>query len=105
MSKEKFTPGPWIAPNNGGLNGAVVAKDGQMVCDPSGAGRYEDEMDANARLIAAAPEMYALLIRIESYFKNRHIYGPGVEESVSKKLMSRIKRVMNKAEGKTGEQE
>ena len=61
MSKEKFTPGPWIAPNNGGLRGAVVAKDGEMVCDPSGAGRYEDEMDANARLIAAAPEMYELL--------------------------------------------
>ena len=97
-NKDKFTPGPWIAPNNGNLNGAVVAKDGQMVCDPSGAGRYEDEMDANARLIAAAPEMHKLLRRIESYFQNRHIYGPGVDESVSKKLMSRIERVMKKAD-------
>ena len=105
MSKEKFTPGPWIAPNNGGLRGAVVAKDGEMVCDPSGAGRYEDEMDANARPIAAAPEMHKLLRRIESYFKNRHIYGPGVEESVSKKLMSRIERVMKKADCETGEEE
>lgn len=54
MSEDKFTPGPWSAPDEGKLRGAVVAKDGQMVCDPSGAGRYEDEMDANARLIAAA---------------------------------------------------
>ena len=61
---------------------------------------FGDENDANARLIAAAPEMHKLLRRIESYFKNRHIYGPGVEESVSKKLMIRIERVMKKADGK-----
>ena len=74
-------------------------------CDPSGAGRHEDEAEANARLIAAAPEMHKLLRRIESYFKNRHIYGPGVEESVSKKLMIRIERVMKKADGKICERE
>ena len=103
MSEDKFTPGPWSAPSKGRLSGAVVAKDGEMVCDPSGAGRYEDEMDANAGLIAAAPEMHKLLIRIESYFKNRHIYGPGVEESVSKKLLNRIEMVLKKAEGKIWE--
>ena len=103
MSEDKFTPGPWSAPSKGNLRGAVVAKDGEMVCDPSGAGRYEDEMDANAGLIAAAPEMHKLLIRIESYFKNRHIYGPGVEESVSKKLLNRIEMVLKKAEGKIWE--
>ena len=70
----------------------------KLPCKQDGAGRYEDEMDANAGLIAAAPEMHKLLRRIESYFKNRHIYGPGVEESVSKKLMSRIERVMKKAD-------
>ena len=105
MSEDKFTPPPWSVPSKGILRGAVVAKDGEMVCDPSGAGRYEDETDANAGLIAAAPEMHKLLRRIESYFKNRHIYGPGVEESVSKKLMSRIERVMKKADCETGEEE
>ena len=49
-----------------------------------------------ALLMSNVEEMYVLLIRIESYFKNRHIYGHGVEESVSKKLMSRIERVMKK---------
>ena len=58
-----------------------------------------------ALLMSNVEEMYALLIRIESYFKNRHIYGPGVEESVSKKLMIRIERVMKKAEGKICERE
>ena len=105
MSEDKFTPPPWSVAKKDKLRGAVVAKDGQMVCDPSGAGRYEDEMDANARLIAAAPEMHKLLRRIESYFKNRNIYGQGVEESVSKKLMSRIERVMKKADCETGEEE
>ena len=105
MSEDKFTPPPWSVPSKGNLRGAVVAKDGEMVCDQSGAGRHEDEAEANARLIAAAPEMHKLLRRIESYFKNRHIYGPSVEESVSKKLMRRIERVMKKADCETGEEE
>ena len=67
MSEDKFTPGPWNAPDGGNLRGAVVAKDGEVVCDPSGAGRHEDEMDANARLIAAAPEMYYILDIIDTY--------------------------------------
>ena len=58
-----------------------------------------------ALLMSNVEEMYALLIRIYSHFKNRHIYGPGVEESVSKKLMSRIERVMKKADCETGEEE
>ena len=42
MSEDKFTPPPWSVPSKGNLSGAVVAKDGEMVCDPSGAGRHED---------------------------------------------------------------
>ena len=67
MSEDKFTPPPWSVPSKGNLRGAVVAKDGEVVCDPSGAGRHEDEMDANARLIAAAPEMYYILDIIDTY--------------------------------------
>ena len=67
MSEDKFTPGPWSAPDKGKLRGAVVAKDGEMVCDPSGAGRHEDEAEANARLIASAPEMYYILDIIDTY--------------------------------------
>ena len=67
MSEDKFTPPPWSVPSKGNLRGAVVAKDGEMVCDPSGAGRHEDEAEANARLIAAAPEMYYILDIIDTY--------------------------------------
>ena len=66
---------------------------------------FGDENEANAKLCTSAPDMYALLGRLEDYFKNRHIYGPGVEESVSKKLMIRIERVMKKADGKICERE
>ena len=90
MSEDKFTPGPWNAPDGGNLSGAVVAKDGEMVCDPSGAGRYEDEMDANARLIAAAPEMYELLVLLENYYAVR-----GESNSVTKT----ISQVLRKARG------
>ena len=58
-----------------------------------------------ALLMSNVEEMYVLLIRIESYFKNRNIYGPGVEESVSKKLMIRIEMVLKKADCETGEEE
>ena len=67
MSEDKFTPPPWSVPSKGRLSGAVVAKDGEMVCDPSGADRHEDEAEANARLIAAAPEMYYILDIIDTY--------------------------------------
>ena len=67
MSEDKFTPGPWNGPEWGKLGGAVVAKDGEVVCDPSVAGRHEDEAEANARLIAAAPEMYYILDIIDTY--------------------------------------
>ena len=66
---------------------------------------FGDEDEANLKLCTSAPDMYALLGRLEDYFKNRHIYGQGVEESVSKKLMIRIERVMKKADGKICERE
>ena len=58
-----------------------------------------------ALIMSNAEKMYELLIRIESYFKNRHIYGDGVDESVSEKLLSRIEMVLKKAEGKICERE
>ena len=67
MSEDKFTSGPWNNPEGGNLRGAVVAKDGEVVCDPSCAGRHEDDAEANARLIASAPEMYYILDIIDTY--------------------------------------
>ena len=55
------------------------------------------------KLCASAPDMYKLLGRLEDYFQNRHIYGYGVEESVSADLLSEIKKVRRKFEGKIWE--
>ena len=96
----KYSPGPWSVAKKSKLTGAVVAEDGEMVCDPTGAGRYEDEAEANARLIASAPEMYALLGRVEDYFKNRSLYGYGVEESVSSDLLAKIQEAIKAVDGK-----
>ena len=104
MSKGKFTKGKWnlhvreMTDTCGKtFRQCFIEKNGVVLAQFA---NFGEEDEANARLIAAAPEMHKLLRRIESYFKNRHIYGPGVEESVSKKLMIRIERVMKKADGK-----
>ena len=89
MSEDKFTPPPWSVPSKGNLRGAVVAKDGEMVCDPSGAGRDEDEMDANARLIAAAPEMYYILDIIDTYHALKGVNNRW-ERTISK-LMKKVR--------------
>ena len=89
MSEDKFTPPPWSVPSKGKLIGAVVAKDGEMVCDPSGAGRHEDEAEANARLIAAAPEMYYILDIIDTYHAIKGVNNRW-ERTISK-LMKKVR--------------
>ena len=101
MRDDKFTKGQWnshiremTCADGETRRKCFIEKNGVALAQFA---NFVDEDEANARLIAAAPEMHKLLRRIESYFKNRHIYGPGVEESVSKKLMIRIERVMKKS--------
>ena len=89
MSDDKFTPPPWSVSDKGELRGAVVAKDGKMVCDPSGAGRHEDEAEANARLIAAAPEMYYILDIIDTYHALKGVNNRW-ERTISK-LMKKVR--------------
>ena len=89
MSEDKFTPPPWSVPSKGNLRGAVVAKDGEMVCDPSGAGSNEEEADANARLISAAPEMYYILDIIDTYHALKGVNNRW-ERTISK-LMKKVR--------------
>lgn len=69
MSKEKqFTPGPWSSSPQNGIPGHCFVAQVWRPDDKSLA-RIEpteppEEASANARLIAAAPEMYELLERI-----------------------------------------
>ena len=75
MNKDKtiekgagFTPGPWHCGQGNG-QGSIFANNGRMTCDEKGAtvlhpichvqnSFEENEDEANARLIAAAPELY-----------------------------------------------
>lgn len=98
MSEEKFTPPPWSVPDKGELRGAVVAKDGKMVCDPSGAGRHEDEAEANARLIAAAPEMYELLGCIQDYLQTL-VFDDIDQQFINEIWIDEIRMEMKKARG------
>jgi hypothetical protein len=67
MTNTKFTPGPWVV-----ANGAQVWHSGHntvespRICTLQNAAKpvrqlSDDEMIANARLIAAAPDLYAAL--------------------------------------------
>ena len=96
MSKGNFTQGPWRVESFRDFASIMAGED--EVC------YIDDDLDcdivrANARLIAAAPEMYSLLGRVEDYFKNRNLYGYGVEESVSDDLLAKIKEVIKRVDG------
>ena len=104
MSKGKFTKGKWnlhvreMTDTNGETFRKCFIENGGTALAQFA--NFVDEDEANLKMCTSAPDMYALLGRLEDYFQNRHIYGYGVEESVSKKLMIRIERVMKKADGK-----
>ncbi len=73
----QHTPGPWhIARHASTL---IEAESGRHVATSGGYstnadnGEHHDENDANARLIAAAPDLLAMLEEIES--KESHLFG------------------------------
>ena len=56
------TPGPWALHDE--VAGVVYGPDGHQVCTTPRTTRREVERAANARLIAAAPEMLAALLKL-----------------------------------------
>lgn len=68
MSENKFTPGPWKVRENGGFMQAVEAKKDWLVykCGKDYMGRVE--LEANARLIAAAPDLLQALVNLVSAY-------------------------------------
>ncbi|MGV6396947.1 hypothetical protein ACTUVN_002642 [Pseudomonas caspiana] len=62
MSESKFTPGPWEAIENGFTKMAVISGEGHYLTYAAGNDRMTDQvLEANAKLIAAAPDMIAAL--------------------------------------------
>ena len=56
------TPGPWALHDE--VAGVIYGPDGHQVCTTPRTTRREVERAANARLIAAAPEMLAALLKL-----------------------------------------
>ena len=63
----KGTPGPWLHADSHGLNetaGGAIHGDGKTLCLVLGNGIGKEKATANAKLMAAAPEMLDALIKI-----------------------------------------
>lgn len=96
MSKGNFTPGPWRVESFRDFASIMAGEDEICYIDDD---LTCDSVRANAMLIASAPNMYALLGMVEDYFKNRHLYGYGVEESVSSDLLEKIQELIKVVDG------
>lgn len=64
MSETKFTKGEWHVQDYNEIDGTIRVNQGNIVITYA---NHTEESEANAHLIAAAPEMYAML---EGLLKN-----------------------------------
>lgn len=60
-NKTKHTPGPWEAAKKGYPTTRIEASTGQIICDVNSI-HFSGTGEANAKLIAAAPELLEALI-------------------------------------------
>ncbi|HGD3355466.1 TPA: hypothetical protein ACI4BU_000572 [Morganella morganii] len=63
----KGTPGPWLHADSHGLNetaGGAIHGDGKTLCLILGKGIGKEKATANAKLMAAAPELLDALIEL-----------------------------------------
>lgn len=108
MSKLKHTPGPWVKDyghteghiktlHNPKVHTKTVIKYRYNMCEEI---LTEEEIEANARLIAAAPEMLEALINVKKYGCSGYIDGskPDIE------FWFKINMAIEKATGLTIEE-
>jgi len=111
MSGVKHTPGPWT--DKGGSAGAVwagnefiasVYPNAQPGWDGYGRFDRQDETEANARLIAAAPDLLAVAIKSHEPYESlseddiRSLYGPE-EAELAMSLRAAIARARGEQDG------
>ena len=107
------TPGPWVTADKrfaNGIRSEVEAESG-IICScirtvnspKHGGSRTWDEVDANAKLIAAAPDLLALAKRLQQVFEQlegwRELDATAVDELISSELLG-CDQAIDKAEGK-----
>lgn len=98
MSKPRHTPGPWTYTGN--VFEAIKDASGEIVVYGLGPGSI-NQTDANARLIAAAPELLKALEKVRVYLLQRTIDNP--EDQEAQLALIDVQVAMEKAEGKNDE--
>lgn len=95
MSTTKHTPGPWVLNGNSGKQ-VVVVGDNEIIA-PNGSWNHSDEQDfADARLIAAAPELLEALEAVLRFDANM----PG-EYKHDVTLAIKVRKAISKATNAT----
>ena len=61
MSEQRWTPGPWVA-----CDVFVNSKNGDAIVSGVGKTGCDEELESNAHLIAAAPELYQELAALQA---------------------------------------
>ena len=96
--KLKHTPGPWRAKRFSVIksNGYKITQNRPAGAAPEAWEEIDKTYEANARLIAAAPEMLEALI--EAYIHNNH-WGSANYHRFSEDLEFKMKNIIEKATG------
>ena len=97
----KFTAGPWEAIGN--LVRSAMSDGGFLIaeCRDGNGQPHSDEANANARLIAAAPELFEALTEIDKRFRQCMLLGLSAEEAFDSFYQLIVSDALAKA---TGEQ-
>ena len=88
MSEPKFTPGPWI-----NCDGETIETKKARICIIAPLNLTQEESDANAALIAAAPEMYAKLKELADVLRF------GGMRCTNRTMAQEIEEILKKARG------
>ena len=107
--KGKYTPGPWLSGKfgyrgwnfEGGFNGAILNGEGKTIfAGPASfqalRGDTEEQAEANAKLIAAAPELLEVLILTLPYIEMAE-FDESYKKGAVKKILNQIEAVIKKA--------
>lgn len=101
MTNQKHTPGPWTKTNRGGdvrADGEIVAQVGMFVRPNRSMAEDVEEGDANANLIASAPDLLAALRALITMAESEEI--PNDEyEAVFDTVKDQARVAIAKAEG------
>lgn len=91
ITKEKFTAGSWVKTTVTGTpeKSKIVNKQGLIIATigPDETGRMTDEeVQANAQLISAAPDMFNFIREMYEHAKNNQAIYPALEKTYNKAL-------------------